>query len=150
MRQFTDAEKQILQAKIKDEQERRDQAVNEIATRIKEDALTNRVVSRIPTALASFTRTVPVLGSIWKYGFLGVILCLLVFNVIMVLLWRDVSSDQLDRVMYANVVIALMLLFHHVAFHITKRGWASRVMITVSAIWTVFGLAYVIWVFRVF
>ena len=30
MRQFTDAEKQILQAKIKDEQERRDQAVKEI------------------------------------------------------------------------------------------------------------------------
>ncbi len=150
MRQFTDAEKQILQAKIKDEQERRDQAVKEIATRIKEDALKNRVVSRTPTALASFTRTVPVLGSIWKYGFLGVILCLLVFNVIMVLLWRDVSSDQLDRVMYANVVIALMLLFNHVAFHITKKGWASRVMITVSAIWTVFGLAYVIWAFRVF
>ena len=149
MRQFTDAEKRLLQAKIKDEQERREQAVKEIARRTEEEASKSRAVSRTPSALGSLRRTLPELGSFWKYGFLGVILCLLVFNVIMVLIWRDDSPDQLAHVMYANVVVALMLLFNHVAFHITKRGWASRVMKTVAWSWTVLGGAYVVWFLRV-
>lgn len=104
-------------------------------------------MSRTPSALGSLIRTLPGLGSFWKYGFLGVIFCLLVFNVTMVLIWRNVASEQVAKVMYANVVVALMLLFNHVAFHITKRGWASRVMKTIAVIWIVLASAYVIWMF---
>ena len=151
MRQFTDAEKQILQAKIKDEQVRREQAVKEIARRIEEEASKSRAVSRTPSALGSLRRTLPELGSFWKYGFLGVILCLLAFNVILALIWEVPLKDPLfDRhadPMYAGFVVALMLLFNHIAFYFTKSGWQSRVMKTVAWIWIVLASAYVIWMF---
>ena len=149
MRQFTDAEKQLLQAKIKDEQERREQAVKEIARRIEEEASKSRAVSRTPSALGFLRRTLPELGSFWKYGFLAVILCLLVFNVIMVLIWRNPFPGQYAHPMYANVVCALMLLFNHIAFYITNGGWQSRVMKTVAWIWIVIGSAYILWLFGV-
>ena len=148
MRQFTDAEKQILQAKIKDEQERREQGVKEISRRIEEEASKNRAVNQTLNSLCFLNRrTMHVMGSFWKYGFLGVTFCLLVFNVTMVLIWRNVASEQVAKVMYANLVVALMLLFNHVAFHITKRGWASRVMKTVAVIWIVIASTYLIWMF---
>ena len=153
MRQFTDTEKRILEAKIKDEQERREQAVKEIARRTEEEASKSRAVSRTPSALGSLRRTLPELGSFWKYGFLGVILCLLAFNVILALIWEvpleDPLFDRYAHPMYANLVVALMLLFNHVAFHITKRGWGNRVMKTVAWIWIVIGSAYILWIFGV-
>lgn len=147
MRQFTNAEKQLLQVKIEDEQERHNQAVEELSRR-KEGIMPkiHRALLRLFNRL-EMSRTTSALGSFWKYGFLGVIFCLLVFNVTMVLIWRNVASEQVAKVMYANLVVALMLLFNYVAFHITKRGWASRVMKTVAVIWIVLASAYVIWMF---
>ncbi len=144
MRDFTDAEKQELQAKIEDQQERQNQAVEEFARR-------KQAVEEFARRYeeASMSRTLSVLGSFWKYGFLAVILCLLVFNVIMVLIWRDPFPGQYAHPMYANVVCALMLLFNHIAFYITNGGWQSRVMKTIAVIFVVLGCAYVYWVFRV-
>lgn len=147
MRRFTDAEKQLLQAKIEDEQERHNQAVEELSRR-KEGIMpkNHRVLLQLFNRI-EMSRTTSALGSVWKYGFLGVILSVLVFNVTIVLIWRNVSPDQVAQVMYANVVLMLALLFHHIAFYITNRGWASRVMKTIAVIGTVLAAAYVYWVF---
>ena len=129
MRQFTDAEKQELQAKIEAQQERQNQAVEEFAR--------------------TMGRNFFVLGSFWKYGFLGVILCLLAFNVILVLIWEDPSFDQYAHPKYAGLVVALMLLFNHIAFYLTNKGWQSHVMKTVAVIWLVLGVAYIHWVLKI-
>ncbi len=129
MREFNDAEKQQLQAKIKDEQERQHQTVKEIALRNEE---------------ASKSGTSTALSYFWKYGFLVIILCLLAFNVIILLLWWDFVYDR-----YANLVVALALLFNHIVFYLTKIGWPSRVMKTIACIWIVFALAYILWVLSV-
>ena len=112
MREFTNAEKQQLQAKIEDEQERQNQVVKEFSRR--NDGTPKKV------------------SPAWNYGFLGVILCLLAFNVFHLLNWRQFGFDR-----YGNLVVALMLLFNHIAFSITTKGWPSRIMKTVSVIWMV-------------
>ena len=71
MRTFTDTEKQQLQAKIKDEQERQ-RGLRKIAQVENEKELKRRK-GVLLTALS------------FKYGFLGLILCLLVLNVIILL-----------------------------------------------------------------
>ena len=76
-----------------------------------------------------------------KYVFLAVIICLLVFNVLLLLRRRNFDYDQ-----YTNLVVGLMLLFNHIAFHVTKTGRPNRVMKTIAWIWMVFGSAYVVWV----
>ena len=78
----------------------------------------------------------------FKYGFLLLIISLLIWNVASLLKWRNFGYDQ-----YGNLIIALALLFHHIAFFVTKRGWLSRVMKTVACIWIVFAFAYVFWIF---
>ncbi len=131
MRQFTDAEKQELEAKIEDQHERQGQAVKEITSKEEE---------------ASMSRALSVLSPFRKYRFLGFILCLLAFSVILVLIWQDPSSDQYK---YVCLVAPLMLLFNHIAFYFTTSGWQSRVMKTVAWIWIIFGFAYVLWLFGV-
>lgn len=134
MRQFTDAEKQLLEAKIKDEQERQNQAVKEIARR-KEEA-SKRAASPVLQFMVRFPG---------KYDFLGFIFCLLVFNAIFILIWRDQLSGQYTHPLYAGLVVTLMLLFDHIAYFI----FPSRVMKTVAWSWTVLGGAYVVWFLRV-
>ena len=144
MRQFTDAEKQELQAKIEAQQERQNQAVEEFARRkqaAEEFARRNEE--------ASMSRTLSVLGFFWKYGFLGFILCLLAFNVILVLIWEDSLYNQYAHPKYVGLVVALMLLFNHIAFYLTNKGWQSHVMKTVAVIWLVLGVAYIHWVSKV-
>lgn len=119
MRQFTDVEKQLMQAMINDQQKRRQLTVRDIARR-----------------RDGKKRESPA----WKYGFLGLILCLLGFNVFHLLKWQHFGLDQ-----YGNLVVALMLLFNHIAFYFTTRGWPSRIMKAVAVIWLVLGFAYVAW-----
>jgi hypothetical protein len=76
-----------------------------------------------------------------KYGFLAVILCLLVCNVILLLMQRNLGYHQ-----YGGVVVVLMLLFDHITSHFTKTGWPNRVMKTITWICYIFGSAYVVWV----
>ena len=128
MRDFTDAEKQQLQAKIKTEQERQ-QAIQEV---ILNDEKRSTGTWFVP--------------NLWKYGFLVFILCLLAFNVLILLNWTGSSHSH---VLYVSLVAALMLLFNHIAFYFTKTGWSSIVMKTIAWIWIVFGLAYAGWALHI-
>ena len=134
MRDFTDAEKQQLQAKIKNEQERQQQMAQEIILNNPEDSETT----------STGTWFVP--SNLWRYGFLGVIICLLAFNGLILLNWTGSSHSHVP---YVNLVVALGLLFYHIAFYFTKTGWPSLVMKTIVLIWIVFGLAYAGWALHI-
>ena len=128
MKTFTDTEKQQLQAKIQDEQERQRALKENLQIEKEKEAKRSRGI--ISTALS------------FKYGFLVLIICLLIWEVASLLKWRNFGYDQ-----YGNLMVALMLLFNHIAFFVTKRGWLSRVMKTVACIWIVFVFAYIFWFF---
>ena len=136
MRQLTDAEKQQLAGKIKDEQERQ-QGLREtnpdLPESFEEASAKNGLVRRfIPKHL-------------WKYGFLGIILCLLAFNAFQFLKWPGFGSNTIINL---NLMIALMLLLNHIAFNFTKTGWESRVMKIVACVGMlfVFVYMYIAWV----
>ena len=134
MKQLTHAEKQELKTKIQKEKERQ-QALRETNPDLPESfekasAKTGIVRKFMPRHL-------------WKYGFLAIILCLLVFNVFRLLKWQNFGFNR-----YINLVIPLMLLFNHIAYNFTKTGRKSRVMKTVAGVWTVLGFVYIFWVFR--
>ena len=129
MRVFTDAEKQQLQAKIKDEQERQ-RVLKEIA-QIEKEKEAKRRKGIISTALS------------YKYGFLGLILCLLILDVILLF-----SLQSYDYHTYLGPMVLLVLLFNHIAWHFTKKGWLSRVMKTVAWIWMLFVVGYLFWLFK--
>ena len=126
MRQFTQAEKHQLQTKI-GEQERKQRIVGEIIRNNKEAKITGPI------------------STVWKYGFLAIILCLLGFNVIFFFYTRHSGYPQ--SVSLLNLVVALMLLLNHIAFHFTKSGRSSLVMKTVACIVAVSGLAYAAYVY---
>ena len=126
MRQFTDTAKQLLHTKIEN-QERKQRIVGEIIRKNKEAK-----------------STVP-FGNVWKYGFLVIILCLLGFNIIFYFYTRHPGYPQ--SVSLLNLVVALMLLLHHIAFHFTKTGRSSLVMKIVACIVAVSGLAYAAYVY---
>ena len=123
MRVFTDDEKQQLQAKIKHEEERQ-RVLREIA-QIENEKESKRKKGIISTALS------------YKYGFLVLIICLLVWDVTSLLERRNSGYDQ-----YGSLIIVLMLLFNHIAYQFTKKGWLSRVMKTIAWIWIAFVWAY--------
>ena len=134
MRQLTDAEKKQLAGKI-DKFQKRQQTLRENNPDLPK---TLEAVSGEMQGVRRFG-----LNYFWKYGMLAIILCLLAFNVFQLLRWRG-SNDYIN----VNLVVALMLLFNHVAFHFTKAGWTSRVMKIAAGIWAVLGLVYIFWVFR--
>ena len=119
MKQLTDTEKHELEAKIKDERERQ------------------RTLRMNPNRPAVSTEVEFTFNLLWRYGFLALILCLLAFNVMHLLKWRNFGYDQ-----YGNLIIALMLLFNHIACFLTAKGWKSVVMKTVAWVWIVLVFAY--------
>lgn len=129
MKELTHAEKQHLEAKIKDERERQ-QALREKNPDLPESF----------EAASAKTGIVRKFGLkyLWKYGFLAIILCLLVFNVFHLFKLQNFGFNK-----YINLVVVSILLFNHIAFYFTKTGWKSRVMKTVASVWTVLGLVYV-------
>lgn len=132
MRQLTDTEKQQLEGKIKNEQERQ-QTLRETNPDLPESF-------EKASAKTGFLRKT-VSNALSKYGMLGLILCLLAFNVHHILKWQDFAYDE-----YGNLVIALMLLFNHIAYNFTKTGWKSRVMKTVAWVWLALGFVYIFWI----
>ena len=123
MKQLIAAERQQLEAKIKDEKERQ------------------QTLRMNPNRPAVSAETEFTLSLLWEYGMLAIILYLLTFNVMPLLKWQNFAYDE-----YGNLVIGLMLLFNHIAYNFTKTGWKSRVMKTVAGVWTVLGLVYIFWV----
>ena len=119
MEQLTDTEKQGLERKIKDEQERQ----RTLRINLNRPAVSTEV---------EFT-----FNLLWKWGFLALILCLLAFGVMLLLKGRNFGYDQ-----YGGLMIALMLLFNHIAYYLTTKGWKSVVMKTVAWVWIVLVFAY--------
>jgi len=78
---------------------------------------------------------------------LGVILCLVAFSVFLFLIFLISGNSESNKsAIKMNLVVALMLLFNHIAFNFTMTGWKNRVMKTVAFIWIAFGLVYILWV----
>ena len=123
MKQLTDTKKQQLKTKIEEERERQ------------------RVLRMNPNRPVVSAETEFTLSFLWKYGMLAIILWLLAYNLMHLLKWHNFAYDE-----YGNLIIALMLLFNHIAYNFTKTGWKSRVMKTVARVWIVFGLVYIFWV----
>ena len=129
MQVFTDAEKQQLQAKIENEQER--QRILRESIQIEKEKEAKRSKGIISTVIS------------YKYGFLVLILFLIVWSADPLLKWQN-----FDRFQFSNLVVPLMLLFNHIAYQFTKQGWLSRVMKTIAWIWVVCGCAYLFWILR--
>ena len=99
MKQLTDAEKQELETKIQKEKERQ-QALRESNPDLPESFEATSAETQ------GMKRLVP--KYLWKYGFLGIILCLLAFNVFLFFKGRDSGSK---KGLNLNLMIALILLF---------------------------------------
>ena len=123
MEQLTDTEKQELEAKIQGEQERQ------------------QTLRMNPNRPVVSTETEFTFNLLWKYGFLALILCLLAFSVMNLLKWRNFGYDQ-----YGGLMIGLMLLFNHIAYYLTTKGWKSIVMKTVAWVWIVLVFVYIFWI----
>ena len=128
MRVFTDAEKQQLQAKIKDEQERQ-RVLKEIA-QIENEKESKRRKGIISTALS------------YKYVMLGFLLFVLIGYVILL------PPQNYSYHNYLGPITLLIVIFNHIAWNFTKRGWLSRVMKTIAWLWMVFVVAYLFWFFK--
>ena len=128
MRVFTDAEKQQLQAKIKDEQERQ-RVLKEIA-QIESEKESKRSKGIISIALS------------YKYIMLGFLLFVLI-GYVLLLPPQYYSSHN-----YLGPITLLMVILNHIAWNFTKRGWPSRVMKTIAWIWIVFVCVYLFWFFK--
>ncbi len=129
MKTFTDAEKQQLQAKITDEQERQ-RVLKEIAQTEREKE-SNRRRGIISTALS------------YKYVMLGFLLFVLIGYVILLPPWQNYSYHN-----YLGPITLLMVIFNHIAWNFTKKGRLSRVMKTIAWIWIVFVCVYLFWFFK--
>ena len=136
MKQLTDAEKQELETKIEKEKERQ-QALRESNPDLPES------FEEASAETQGMRRLVP--KYLWKYGFLVVILSLLAFNVVIFFKGRDSSFAKAFNL---NLMVALMLLFNHIAYYFTTKGWKSWLMKTVAWVWIVlvFVYMYISWV----
>ena len=128
MKIFTDAEKQQLQAKIKDEQERQ-RVLKEIA-QTESEKESNRRRGIISTALS------------YKYVMLGFLLFVLIGYVILL------PPQNYSYHNYLGPITLLMVIFNHIAWNFTKKGRLSRVMKTIAWIWIVFVCVYLFWFFK--
>ena len=112
MRAFTDAEKQQLQAKIKDEQERQ-RVLREVA-QIENKEESKRSKGIIFTAFS------------YKYVMLGFLLFVLIGYLILL------PPQNYSYHNYLGPITLLMVILNHIAWNFTKRGWLSRVMKTIA------------------
>ena len=128
MRVFTATEKQQLQAKIKDEQERQ-RVLKEIA-QIESEKESKRSKGIISVALS------------YKYIMLGFLLFVLIGYLILL------PPQNYSYHNYLGPITLLMVILNHIAWNFTKRGWPSRVMKTIAWIWIVFVCVYLFWCFK--
>ena len=128
MKHLSDTEKQELETKIKDEQERQ-QTLGEIYPNTPKD-------SKETSAKTGFTSSY-----LWKYGFLAVILALLAWGIFILFKFRNFGYDN-----YGGLMVGLMALFNHIAYYFTTKGWKSVVMKTVASVWIVLVFVYLFWI----
>ena len=132
MKQLTDAEKQELEAKIKDEQERQ-QNLRETNPDLPES------FEEASAKTGIFRKFVP--RRFWKYGFLVILLCLLAFNVVLFFQGQDADSKS-KKIISLSLMLVLLLLFNHIAYYFTTKGWKSVVMKMVAWVWIALVLVY--------
>ena len=128
MRHLPYSEMQELETKIEDEQECQ-QELQEMSPNTSEE-------SKIATVATRFTSS-----PLWKYGVIVFLLCWLAYNVFHLLKFRNFGYDQ-----YGLPIITLMLLFNHIAYYLTTKGWKSIVMKTVACVWIVLVFVYLFWI----
>ena len=85
---------------------------------------------------------------LWKYGFLTFILCFVIFNAFILIRWwrLDDENNHIEHQSYMGLVIALILLFNHIAYFLTTKGWKSIVMKIVAWVWIGLGFVYFFWI----
>ena len=127
MKQLTDAEKQELETKIQKEKERQ-QALRESNPDLPE------TFEEASAKTGIFREFVP--GFLWKYGMLVFILFLVACNIFILFKWKF-GYDE-----YIVPMVTLMLLFNHIAYYFTTKGWKSWVMKTVAWVWIVLVFVY--------
>ena len=127
MKQLTNTEKQELETKIQEEQERQ-QHLRE----------TNPDLPETFKTKSAKTEFIP--SPLWKYSFLAIILFLLAFNVFLFI--ASLNSD-IKNITILNLMIAMLLLFNHIAYNFAKTGWKSRVMKIGTWVWIVFVFVYI-------
>lgn len=127
MRELTYTEKEHLERKIQDERKRQQ---------------TLRMNPNRPNAAVGTEFTL--LDRLNKYGLLAAIFCLIAFSVVCLLEMQE--GRNLDYDDYGVLIVSLALLFNHIAHDFTKTGWKSWVMKTVSRVWIVLILAYLLWI----
>ena len=123
MEQLSDTEKQELGTKIQDEQERQ------------------RTLRMNPNRPAVSPEVELTFNLLWNYGFLVLIFCLLAYALFILFKSKNFAYDQ-----YGGLMIALMLLFNHVAYYLTTKGWKSILMRTVAWVWIALVFAYLFWI----
>lgn len=128
MKQLTDAEKQELETKIQKEKQRQ-QALRESNPDLPE------TFEEASAKTGIFRKFVP--GFLWKYGMLVFILFLVACNVFIIFKWQKFGYDE-----YIVPMVTLMLLFNHIAYYFTTKGWKSWVMKTVAWVWIVLVFVY--------
>ena len=87
---------------------------------------------KVATVVTRFTSS-----NLWKYGVLVLLLCLLAYNVLHLLKFRNFGYDQ-----YGPPMLTLMLLFSHISLYLTTKGRKSIVMKTVAWVWIALVFAY--------
>ena len=112
MRQFTEAEKLKLQTKIDDKKQR-------THTIVKSGGISDEPLQRQ--------------SRVTKDGTLEIILFLTVLSLILLLWsWDNIGFN------YMPLIAALMLLFNHIAFSVTKQSRMHRLMKIVARVWIIF------------
>jgi len=78
---------------------------------------------------------------LWKYGFLGVIVYLVAWEI--KLLVQRPESCPGDP--YSGIVVTLMLLLNHLAYFFSWRRAVTIALRVLAWVWIVFGLVYMSW-----
>ena len=103
-----------------------------------------RVAGEIIRKNREATAIVPI-GTVVKYGLLAIMHCLFGFN--LMIYCQTSHNSAVQHIIRANFVVALMLLWDHIAQHFTRTGWQSPVVKIIVCIIEACGMAYVAYVF---
>ena len=124
--------------------ERKDTEKRELETKIEQqDERHEHLRARNPESYSAPVGEGIMANPIWKYGFLAVILPLIALNIGILLRYKDYAVNN----RYGNLMVGLGLLFYHIAFSLTPKGWKGTAMKTLACVWIGLVFAYIFFVF---
>lgn len=119
--------------------ERKDTEKRELETKIEQqDERHEHLRARNPEPYSAPVGEGIMANPIWKYGFLAVILALILLNIGILFRYKDYAVDN----RYGNLMVGLGLLFYHIAFSLIPKGWKGTAMKIFACVWIVFVLIY--------